>query len=59
MIDNALRIAVDPVFLPPDLMAAKKKPTFYNENFLQQNRFTLIFDEFSQKASLDNIYQNA
>lgn len=34
MIDNALRIAVDPVFVPPDLMLSKKKNTFYNENCL-------------------------
>ena len=59
MVENALRLAVDPVFLPPDLMATKKKTTFYNENCLQTNRFTLIFDEFSAKPALDKVYENA
>jgi hypothetical protein len=42
MLDNSFRIALDPIFPPPELSVLKKN--VFND-FLPENKFELIFDE--------------
>jgi len=55
MLENAIRLAVDPIFLPSDSSASKRKP-YICDNALTQNQFELIFDELTVKNDLDRIF---
>lgn len=49
MIDNSFRVAVDPVFLPPDNFSFKKA---HISEIAYENKFTLVFDEKVDGPSL-------
>lgn len=51
MLENAFRIAVDPVFPPPSFTNPKKLPA--NENYLETNKFEIIFDEIEDGPALN------
>ena len=53
MIENALKIAVDPIFPPPPWPAAKRH--LLQETVEAENKFTLIFDEQSDAADLGDL----
>lgn len=55
MLDNAFRLAVDPLFPPPDFNMAKKNTL--NE-ILPINKFELVFDENVDGASLRDLLRN-
>ena len=55
MLENAIRIAVDSIFLPPDPLVSKRKQ-YTCENAFSQNQFELIFDELTVKNDLDRIF---
>jgi hypothetical protein len=45
MIENSLKIAVDPIFPPPDLHFNKnKRQPYIPDNILLNNLYELIFD---------------
>ncbi len=44
MVENAFRIAVDPLFPPPENFAWKKSSMLVSD-FCQENKFELVFDE--------------
>ena len=50
MLDNAFRIAVDPVFPPPELNFKR------GTEFLQENKFTQIFDYDLEKEEIEALY---
>lgn len=54
MLENAFRIALDPIFPPPPIYSAKKVPY---ENILEQNKFEIIFDEIEDATILMNTKQ--
>jgi len=54
MVDNALRIALDPLFPPPNVPPSKKHTT--PENF-ENNRFELVFDEMEDGPALKSLVQ--
>lgn len=47
MMENAFRLAVDPLFRPKlDCPTSKAESYYiYDDSFLERNKFTLIFDE--------------
>ena len=50
MIDSAMKIALDPIFPPPDNPSSGRKiPT---QDLLNENHFVLVFDEKIDKAQL-------
>jgi tubulin monoglycylase TTLL3/8 len=53
MIENAFRIAVDPLFPPPSFTGGKKPMTF--ENFWDINLFELVFDEEEEISQLRGV----
>ena len=55
MLENAIRIAVDSIFLPPDPLFSKRKQ-YICDNAFSQNQFELIFDELTVKNDLDRIF---
>jgi hypothetical protein len=50
------RIAIDPLFPPPDLTASNKK-TVLPENYVLENKFEIILDEKVQGKHLDSLYE--
>ena len=44
MLENAFRIAVDPVYPPPIVWPSQRKH-FAPDNILENNKFDLVFDE--------------
>ena len=55
-----LRIAVDPIYPPPDFSKwSGSKKEYIPENVLQTNRFELIFDELIDGKNLNNIKNTA
>lgn len=50
MVDNALRICLDPIYPPPTTNPIRKVP-------LETNRFQLVFDELIDGAQLDALYR--
>lgn len=47
MLENAFKIAVDPIFPPPDIeeIVGCNKKLVLTENLFENNKFELIFDE--------------
>jgi len=56
MIDNALRIAVDPVF-PPTLLRNRKIGQLDKDNSIVHNRFELIFDSELRGEGLKELFK--
>ena len=52
MIDNAIKIAVDPIFSPPEYSSSGRKNLF--SDLLSENHFILVFDEKIDKPQLIN-----
>lgn len=50
MLDNAFRIAVDPLLPPPDLNFKR------GTEFLQENKFTQIFDFDQEREDIETLY---
>lgn len=50
MVDNALRIAVDPLYPPPIGACRKMHP--------ESNRFSLVYDELVNGAELEQLYRH-
>lgn len=59
MIENIIRIAVDPVFPPPNSSKINTKHKTIPENVLENNKFELIFDEERDRPALSTLMQNA
>lgn len=57
MLENALRIGLDPIFPPPDFVPHNYK---YNisENAAISNKFELIFDEERDGPVIKKMYEN-
>ena len=57
MIENAFRIAVDPLFPPPSSFSSNYK---YNiaENAVTYDKFELIFDEDMDGPEVRKLYEN-
>lgn len=55
MLDNAFRIAVDPLFPPPDFNMAKKNIL---HEIMPLNKFELVFDESIDGPGLREILKN-
>jgi len=53
MLDNAFRIAVDPIFIPPKGFTSKKGSV--GTEICPENRFELIFDEKTDGSTLTHI----
>jgi len=43
MIENSLKIAVDPFFPPPDPLLQKRK-IYQSDNVFSQNKYDLVYD---------------
>ena len=56
MIDNAIRIAIDPIFPPPEGVLNSKK--FLNSEPLCENHFILVFDEKVDGPQLSEYFSN-
>ena len=54
MLENALKIGMDPVFLPPEGFANKK--AFIGDS-CPENRFTLVFDDRYDGPMLEKLFQ--
>lgn len=57
MLENAFRIAIDPLFPPPSSFSSNYK---YNiaENAVNYNKFELIFDEDTHGPEIKKLYQS-
>jgi len=55
MLDNAFRLAVDPLFPPPDFNMARKNTL---HEILPLNKFELIFDERREGEALRKLFKN-
>jgi hypothetical protein len=55
MLDSAFRMAVDPLFPPPDFNMAKKNTL---HEIMPINKFELVFDERSEGAKLREILKD-
>ncbi len=53
MIENALKLAVDPIFPPPPWPPAKRH--LLSHTLESENKFTLIFDEKQDAASVGDL----
>jgi len=47
MVENALRLTIDPLY-PPPFEAVPKKQCNLAENIVETNRFELVFDELEE-----------
>ena len=56
LVENAFRLAVDPVF-PPPIPWPKQKKFIYKDRILETNRFSIIFDEREDGEFLRKLYQ--
>lgn len=54
MVENALRIGLDPLFPPPANLI--QKSTHFNDQALESNRFELVFDELVDGEALRRLY---
>ena len=50
MIDSALKLAIDPIFPPPDSFGSARKTQSYD--LINENKFVLVFDEKIDKTQL-------
>lgn len=57
LIDNALRIAVDPLFPPPFTTWKNSKRYMIPDNIFLSNKFELIFDEKIDEQELNNLFK--
>ncbi|EGR30082.1 tubulin-tyrosine ligase family protein, putative [Ichthyophthirius multifiliis] len=58
MIENSFRIAIDPIFSPPQPNVWNiDKKNYVPENFLENNKFLLIFDEKFDGPSLKEMFK--
>jgi len=57
MVENTLRVVLDPIFPPPDNFSNNYK---YNipENSLHYNKFEVIFDSDRDGKALTELYKN-
>jgi len=55
LVENTLKIAVDPIFQPPPDFASKKS----SGEVLPEIKYELIFDQRTDGEELDNLYKNA
>jgi len=56
MVDNALRIGVDPLFSPPLIWPSNKK-YYGTDNIMENNKFEIIFDEKIDGPELYKLYE--
>ena len=52
MIENAVRIAIDPIYAPPVLSLINNKKYLLFDNSFDFNKFELIFDEITDGKNL-------
>lgn len=52
-----LRISLDPLFPPPADVCLGNKKNSYPENYVNQNRFQLVFDEVVDGKKLNRVYE--
>lgn len=55
LLDNAFKISVDPLFLPPVGFTQKRS---MNHDYLKENRFELVFDSDVDGQELDALLNN-
>jgi len=55
MVEHAFRIALDPLFPPPNWPTSKKH--FLPDN-IENNKFEIVFDEIEDGPALRNMIQN-
>lgn len=55
LIENVFRIAVDPMFPPPNW--SKNKPKMIPDNLLENNKFELFFDELLDGPYLRSLFK--
>jgi hypothetical protein len=58
MVENAFRIALDPLFPPPSVVNSDYKYSI-PENTLHYNKFELVFDEDRDGRELKRVYRNS
>ena len=59
MLDNTFKIVLDPVFVPPDIIQAKKQKLYGIDSVFANNKYSLIFDEQVEKERLTNVFKNS
>lgn len=57
MLENAFRVAVDPLFPPPNIWPSQKKH-LAPDNVAENNRFEIIFDEIVDGPELIELYKD-
>jgi hypothetical protein len=57
MLENAFRIAIDPLY-PPPIVWPQHKKHLVPDNLLEGNRFEIIFDEMIDGTKLKTLYKN-
>ena len=55
MLENAFRIAIDPLFPPPVNWPAQRKH-FAPDNIMENNKFEIIFDDIEDGPEILQIY---
>lgn len=56
LIDNVLKIAIDPIFPPPSFPKSKKH--YIPESIYENNKFDLIFDSEMDGHRISTLYEN-
>lgn len=59
MLENCIRIAVDPIFPPPNSSKINTKHKTIPEFVFENNKFELIFDEERDRPALSTLMSNA
>lgn len=57
MLENALRIAVDPVFVPPVESLLGNKRYLLFDNAFESNKFEIVFDEITDGDRLKRLLE--
>lgn len=55
MIENTLKLTIDPLFPPPEAWPNNKK-LFFGEDPLSENRFEIIFDEGCDGKDIEKLF---
>ena len=56
LVENVFRVAVDPIFPPPNY--PKNKKHMIPDNVFENNKFELFFDELQEGEALRNLLQD-
>jgi hypothetical protein len=59
MLENSIRLAVDPFYPPPNIHNCKIRKIYIPNNVVESNNYELIFDEEQDKERLNKVFSSS